>query len=308
MSGPPQHLAAIIEQDLLKIYALSTGRILSTPFNMSGAVALAKDSNGSSATGSDPDDVRNPNGQEVGRSNGESYAEPRRIVPKNLTSLAERKRVILYHTPERVAFAMEQYVEQEMMKIDRSDDESCWLHPSPRQSLHSITKWFQWKDDTGTHSVQLHIGVVMLLLTDRITDAQAEGLINEGWHLSHLCGNWTCCNYTHFTVEPGPINVARNACFAQNRQCKHSPCCMKDKKLPQWQLLPPLFVEETLFERLCREIPQEGSFDEAGDQYQKHPSAGDVDTVKCRSEVVEHNQNEDKTPGRDVGPEAPNFI
>ncbi len=226
---------------------------------------LAKHSNASCATISDHGDANNPNCLEVCRSNGEGYAEPRRILPKNLTSLAERKRVILYHTPEKVAFAMEQYVEREMMKIGRSDDDSCWLHPSPGQSLHSITKWFQWKDDTGTHSVKLHIGVVMLLLTGQITDAQAEGLINEGWHLSHLCGNWTCCNYTHFTVEPGRINVARNACFAHTRYCTHSPRCMKDKKLPQWQLLPPLFVEETLFERLCRETPQGVPFDDAGD-------------------------------------------
>jgi hypothetical protein len=61
---------------------------------------------------------------------------------------------------------------------------------------------------------------------------QKDGFINKQWHLSHLCGNWTCLNPAHTTVEPGNINLSRNNCFSHRSGCLHTPPCMKDKKVP----------------------------------------------------------------------------
>ena len=63
-----------------------------------------------------------------------------------------------------------------------------------------------------------------------MTEGQRLGYINEAWHLSHLCGNWTCCNWKHFTVEPGVVNVGRNSCFMYAGGCNHEPRCMKHLK------------------------------------------------------------------------------
>lgn len=57
-----------------------------------------------------------------------------------------------------------------------------------------------------------------------------EGYVNKSWHLSHLCSNWTCCNWRHMTVESGRINRSRNQCFRNATQCPHNPQCMKDRK------------------------------------------------------------------------------
>ena len=65
-----------------------------------------------------------------------------------------------------------------------------------------------------------------------MTKQQKDGFINKQWHLSHLCGNWTCLNPAHTTVEPGNINISRNNCFSHRSGCLHNPPCMKDKKVP----------------------------------------------------------------------------
>lgn len=74
----------------------------------------------------------------------------------------------------------------------------------------------------------------MLLINDLMTKDQKQGFIDHRWHLSHLCGNWTCFNWHHMTVEPGSINVGRNGCFPYKNTCKHDPPCMKSKKI--WRI------------------------------------------------------------------------
>jgi hypothetical protein len=65
-----------------------------------------------------------------------------------------------------------------------------------------------------------------------MTKQQKDGFINNQWHLSHLCGNWTCLNPGHTTVEPGSINIKRNNCFSHRSGCPHDPKCIKEKKVP----------------------------------------------------------------------------
>lgn len=73
--------------------------------------------------------------------------------------------------------------------------------------------------------------MVSKLLLDKLTKQQKDGFISKQWHLSHLCGNWTCLNPAHTTVEPGAMNVSRNNCFSHRSGCGHNPQCMKDKKV-----------------------------------------------------------------------------
>ena len=55
----------------------------------------------------------------------------------------------------------------------------------------------------------MNYGIIALLVNKGMSARQKEGWIEEAWHLSHLCGNWICCNWRHHTVEDGPTNCSR---------------------------------------------------------------------------------------------------
>jgi hypothetical protein len=77
----------------------------------------------------------------------------------------------------------------------------------------------------------MNFGIASLLIHGKLTTTQKEGIVNEGWELSHLCGNWRCMNHEHFTVESKTTNLQRMACFnINNRTCTHSPPCMIQHK------------------------------------------------------------------------------
>lgn len=114
--------------------------------------------------------------------------------------------------------------------------DDCWLHPSPPLACRNgrppgtIQCNFVWKDSVGNHKLHVNLGMVALVAEHQLTEEQMEGYVNKSWHLSHLCGNWTCCNWRHMTVESGRINNSRNQCFRDATQCLHDPQCMKDRK------------------------------------------------------------------------------
>ncbi|MCJ1405121.1 hypothetical protein MMC11_008347 [Xylographa trunciseda] len=159
-------------------------------------------------------------------------------VPKDNLSVKDRKRFFIETPTAALAGAMTKWVSEtyEILDPQRSDTE-CWLHPKPppprRQTgraYGSIPKRFHWKDENSSHTLSVNFGVVALVVESSLTEAQMRGYINEGWHLSHLCGNWTCCNWRHFTVEAGSINIRRNSCFMHRYGCTHNPPCMKHLK------------------------------------------------------------------------------
>lgn len=159
----------------------------------------------------------------------------------NEPSVTERKRIFVWKRPAKVAKAMQDLVTQTYDLLDpfREDDE-CWIHPNPQTTIllpsgverarGHISKNFAWTDEKGSHSLRVNFGIVAKLVSRKITQRQKDGFITQGWHLSHLCGNWTCLNPEHMTVEKGSINAARNTCFSHRGGCRHSPPCMKEKK------------------------------------------------------------------------------
>ncbi|KAF4624910.1 hypothetical protein G7Y89_g13257 [Cudoniella acicularis] len=139
---------------------------------------------------------------------------------------------------------MRQWVSKTNWLLDPfREDDDCWLHPSPPPGRLSnagilrpcgnISKRCQWSDNSGKrHSLVLNYGIVVKLVFFTMTKQQQDGFINRQWHLSHLCGNWTCLNPKHTTVEPGSVNLSRNNCFSHRSGCFHKPECLKDLKVP----------------------------------------------------------------------------
>ena len=156
-------------------------------------------------------------------------------APKDNLPVKDRKRFFIETPATALAGAMTKWVSNIYNILDpwRSDEE-CWLHPGPPppsrktgRAHGSIRYNFGWKNDNSSHSLSVSFGVVAWIAESFLTEAQKSGFINEGWRLSHLCGNWTCCNWRHFTIEPGTINVRRNSCFKYRNGCTHNPPCMK---------------------------------------------------------------------------------
>lgn len=156
---------------------------------------------------------------------------------KGTLNIADRKRYFMYTPDDGIKEKMEQYI-HDVYKLfgDLRSEDDCWLHPSPPlacsngRSPGTIQYNFVWKDSFGKHRLHVNLGMVALISEHQLTEEQMEGYVNKSWHLSHLCGNWTCCNWRHMTVESGRINNSRNQCFRDATHCSHDPQCMKDRK------------------------------------------------------------------------------
>ncbi|KAL8825640.1 MAG: hypothetical protein Q9191_004289 [Dirinaria sp. TL-2023a] len=178
--------------------------------------------------------TRSPSGSFVHSSSPSSQMSQ---IAADMMSVKDRKRFFIYTPTEEMKKAMQAHVS----KIHRIFSPTrkigdCMLHPNPGGLLKSgnynqvISCRYKWRDTEGIHAISVNFGLVALIVNSHLTAAQKEGYIGHAWHLSHLCGNWICCNWRHHTVEPGPVNIGRNACFISPEQCTHKPTCMKDKK------------------------------------------------------------------------------
>ena len=167
-----------------------------------------------------------------------SFVSPLFNVNNDDMSVVDRKRFFIYTPTDAMKEAMQTHVSNihRLFPPTRGISD-CMLHPNPGGLLKNgkykqvIACNYQWKDATGIHAIGVNFGIVALIVNSSLTAAQKVGFIEDAWHLSHLCGNWICCNWRHHTVEPGPINVGRNACFDSSEPCQHDPPCMKDKKI-----------------------------------------------------------------------------
>ncbi|KAF7877268.1 hypothetical protein EAF04_000951 [Stromatinia cepivora] len=162
----------------------------------------------------------------------------------NKLACRERKRIILssVRRPPHIKKSMQIWLESTNRLLDPfREDQECWFHPAPPppritsigtlRACGNIQKTFYWQDHNGKHSLNLNFGIVSKILFHTMTKMQQDGFINKKWHLSHLCGNWTCLNPNHTTVEPGNVNSGRNNCFSHRGGCLHIPKCMKEKKV-----------------------------------------------------------------------------
>jgi hypothetical protein len=164
-------------------------------------------------------------------------------LPLNKLSCRERKRIATsYNRPPALTKAMTLWITKTHNLLDPfREDDDCWFHPSPPPARPTVNgalrpcgklqKCFTWQDRRGKHSLVLNYGIVSKIINYKLTKQQKDGFINKQWHLSHLCGNWTCLNPEHTIVEPGKVNISRNNCFSHRSGCPHDPKCLKDKKV-----------------------------------------------------------------------------
>ena len=160
-----------------------------------------------------------------------------KVAQKDTVNILDRKRHFMYTPGDIMKKKMKKYVHDVYRLFDRTrSDDDCWLHPSPPPArrdgrpMGTIKCGFVWKDSSGKQQLNVNFGIVALIVKRQITKNQMEGYVNNSWHLSHLCGNWTCCNWRHLTVECGRTNVSRNQCFRSAGRCSHEPPCMKHRK------------------------------------------------------------------------------
>ncbi|KAF1964684.1 hypothetical protein BU23DRAFT_575520 [Bimuria novae-zelandiae CBS 107.79] len=157
--------------------------------------------------------------------------------------VATRKRLFFEIYRHRMRSAMQRVVGKYHNGIegDRGPD-GCWLYRGSRlpkgrnRGLHMDIKF---QHNARSERLNLNILFVKMLLDGTLTRDQIEGIIEDCWHASHLCGNWTCLNVKHVVPEPGAINISRNPCMKNvNGPCYHRPRCMKNLKL-DGELLRP---------------------------------------------------------------------
>lgn len=164
-------------------------------------------------------------------------------APLNKVTCRERKRIATsFNRPVGLTKAMKHWINKTHNLLDPfREDDDCWFHPGPPparlisgilRSCGKLQKRFTWQDHRGRHSLVLNYGIVSKIINFKLTKQQKDGFINQGWHLSHLCGNWTCLNPRHTTVEPGKVNISRNNCFSHRSGCLHDPPCLKEWKVP----------------------------------------------------------------------------
>ncbi|KAL6713672.1 hypothetical protein ACLMJK_009137 [Lecanora helva] len=161
--------------------------------------------------------------------------------PSSFTTTVQERKEYLILTPSP---ALRKQITTFVNKIESQLDphrqpHECHLHPTPPTlrglPAGSITCALTWPHPTlPNHPLQkiaVNWGILALQVHNPLPLEQRVGFINESWHMSHLCGNWTCCNWRHYTVEDGATNIGRNPCFNSVCKCPHVPRCLKERYL-----------------------------------------------------------------------------
>ncbi|KAF2109702.1 hypothetical protein BDV96DRAFT_585204, partial [Lophiotrema nucula] len=141
-----------------------------------------------------------------------------------------RKRQALYkHVPEQLD-RLRNRRERLFDKVTGNRNSSeCWLYvdKSIRYRKGTIQIPVQWTERGQTSITDLNIGFISMFIEGCMTDRIKEGIINEKWTASHLCGNWLCLNHHHIHAENHETNMSRNPCFADvYESCGHTPPCL----------------------------------------------------------------------------------
>ena len=140
---------------------------------------------------------------------------------RNLIPLKDRKRFFIYTPTPTMRRAMVAHVSEiHAFFPPPFPIGECMLHPNPPpcdldgKARQILAYNYTWKDGRGgVQEMSVNYGIIALLVNSKLSARQKEGWIEEAWHLSHLCGNWICCNWRHHTVEDGPTNISRKFSF-----------------------------------------------------------------------------------------------
>ncbi|EON67715.1 hypothetical protein W97_06858 [Coniosporium apollinis CBS 100218] len=184
-----------------------------------------------------PDKSQNSSSQDASTSSSANAITPK--GRKVIVSTPEAKRLLLFRTPKRHWARMKQWYSDVKALTYPGNHRDCWLYPMPYKKKYqgTIRKTFAHTDEKVSYKAGLPFGIVALLIRYQLTREQKKNIV-KGWELSHLCGNWTCCNWRHFTIEDHSTNVNRNRCFRHRQRCQHTPRCMIYKKKPLSELTP----------------------------------------------------------------------
>jgi len=176
------------------------------------------------------------NSHDESNSQDEGPSRKRRKANPDTLSIQERKLFFILSPTDKMKEMMEKYVaDMEALFGASLPGGDCWLHPWPPETADGVPAGlvkchFSWNDQSGHHKLDVNYGIVSLIVNHQLTSPQIRGFIDDSWQLSHLCGNWTCCNWKHYTVEHKCINCTRNGCFSSNSECLHSLRCIEEKK------------------------------------------------------------------------------
>lgn len=146
-------------------------------------------------------------------------------------SIERRKAHVLLNPTPRLRQRMEDKVSDNLALLDPTcDEKDCWLHPSPPTRKDgrpkggiTIALYF------NNQRYIVNIGIILLLLENRLTPRQTKGIIYYHWNASHRCGNTICMNSRHYTVELDAINSSRNGCMP-HFHCPHKERCLRHLK------------------------------------------------------------------------------
>ncbi|KAF2105116.1 hypothetical protein NA57DRAFT_51895 [Rhizodiscina lignyota] len=148
-------------------------------------------------------------------------------------SLYERKSIVLVEKPADARAWMQKYLDRQSIHLKKDPlypNSRCWIHQGAqrymdRRNIHATVRF---KRNGKIQTVSMHCGIIALCMRNELTKDMIDGLLKQpSWHLSHLCGNWACCNPRHMTIEPARDNQRRKMCFNDKRgllqHCTHTP-------------------------------------------------------------------------------------
>lgn len=162
------------------------------------------------------------------------------VKPKtlhNTMTLSERKYFLVFTPSSEITSRMNEIVSDIYAPFHGRQESTCWLRSSParpqsnKRAARSLHFDFGWRTSSDRQLLRVNFGILALIVTNCLTDSQADGYVNQAWQVSRLCGNCTCCNWRHFTVEPKPLSVSRSRCFKSSGLCYHKPPCIRDRKI-----------------------------------------------------------------------------
>ena len=179
----------------------------------------------------------------------------------NSATLSDRKVEFIQNPPSSLQLKIISTADEALSQIrplpGPETIDVCWMFPvKPNDSaIRSITRTLKWHHENGfAVSLCVPLGLILLLFHDpflleqeRLTLEQKMGWACSRWELSHLCGNWTCINPFHLTLESKHINLERNRCFRSSKNlCQHAPQCLKSLKNPVDSLVSGILTRQDM--------------------------------------------------------------
>jgi hypothetical protein len=160
-----------------------------------------------------------------------TLTEKQRLYQERREMTKFKKRLFYTTLASSTRVKLEQLTQRFIGDLAMSKDEDeCWIYEGHDscQTRNNISVKVKFWHEGQQYALCINLGFIQMLLKHLLTPEAKEGIIEDWWHASHLCGNWRCVNVKHIYPEPGPINCSRNSCFHGSLDlCPHDPPCRK---------------------------------------------------------------------------------